>query len=182
MKKFSKQKIFWFTAAFLLIGSVSIHSTMAYFTTYVTAKGGHPITLGNMTKIEEKVEDMTKHITISNTGKSDCYVRVKVFCGNRFTINFAAEKDEQNEVYWKQEGNDGYWYYRDVLSAGEKTKVLLAKIDTPKDLKESFDVIVIQECTPVLYDENGKPYADWSKKADTKTDIGTVPGEEADKE
>ena len=36
----------------------------------------------------------------------------------------------------------------------------------------------MQECTPVLYDEDGSPYADWEKEADTTTDIGTAGGEE----
>ena len=28
--------------------------------------------------------------------------------------------------------------------------------------KDSFNVVVIQECTPVAYDEAGNPTADWS--------------------
>lgn len=35
---------------------------------------------------------------------------------------------------------------------------------------DDFNVIVIQECTPVLYDENGNPYADWNVILDTKQD------------
>ena len=33
--------------------------------------------------------------------------------------------------------------------------------------EEDFNVIVVQECTAVLYDENGQPYYDWSILADT---------------
>jgi len=33
--------------------------------------------------------------------------------------------------------------------------------------EEDFNVIVVQECTAALYDENGKAYADWSRIADT---------------
>ena len=31
---------------------------------------------------------------------------------------------------------------------------------------EAFNVIVVQECTPVLYDENGNAYADWNANAE----------------
>ena len=29
------------------------------------------------------------------------------------------------------------------------------------DPSEEFNVVVIQECTPILYDEDGNAYADW---------------------
>lgn len=177
MKKLLKQKTFWFAAAALvLIGGVNVRGAMAYFTTYVTAKGGHPITLGTQTSVKEEVEDMTKHIVISNTGESECYVRVKVFSGSQYTINFSGVVDENNVPYWTL-NEDGYWYYKDILPVGEETEELLAKIEVPAELKESFDIVVIQECTPVLYDEAGNPYADWNRQIDTRTDIGTINGE-----
>ena len=52
------------------------------------------------------------------------------------------------------------------------TKELLAEITIPEDLKDSFNAVVIQECTQVLYKDDGTPYADWSKIIDTTTDIG----------
>ena len=39
------------------------------------------------------------------------------------------------------------------------------------DSTEDFNVIVIQECTAVLYDENGNPYADWDRIADSSEDV-----------
>ena len=38
----------------------------------------------------------------------------------------------------------------------------------------SFNVVVIYETTPVLYREDGTPYADWSAKVDAKTVEGSV--------
>ena len=35
----------------------------------------------------------------------------------------------------------------------------------------NFNVIIIQECTPVLYDAYGNPYADWSVTADVTQSI-----------
>ncbi len=175
MKRILKQKIFWLTAAALLmLGCAGLSGAMAYFTTHVAAKGGYPITIGAETSVEEEVEDMTKHIVLVNTGENDCYVRVKVFCGSRFTINYSTATDDKSEPYWNHNESDGYWYYRDIVPAGEKTEELLAKIEVPEEFTESFDIVVIQECTPVLYEEDGTPYADWENRIDTRTDIGVA--------
>lgn len=172
-KDFLKKGIPWLAAAALILaGGAGVQEAMAYFTTYVTAAGGHPVTLGYETEIEEDVEDMTKHIVIANTGESDCYVRVKVFGGSQFPLTISPGEG------WSQ-GADGYWYYDEILPVGEKTSVLLAAIEEiPEDYEGTFNIIVVQECTPVLYDEDGSPYADWEKEADTTTDIGTAGGEE----
>ena len=42
--------------------------------------------------------------------------------------------------------------------------------------------MVVQECTPVLYEGDGTPYADWNRIADTRTDIGTADAREAGEE
>lgn len=168
-----RSKIFWLAAAApVLMGGVGIRESMAYFTTYVTAAGGYPVTLGSETEIEEDVSDMTKHIVISNTGESDCYVRVMVFGGSQFEISYNAGDG------WYQ-SEDGYWYYDQILPVGENTSELLAAIEVPEDYTDPFNIVVIQECTPVLYDaESGEPYADWERTADTVTDIGLAGGEE----
>lgn len=55
MKK--KTKVFWLTAAALVfLAGAAVPPAMAYFTTYVEAEGGYPITLGNETTIEEKLK------------------------------------------------------------------------------------------------------------------------------
>ena len=40
---------------------------------------------------------------------------------------------------------------KDILPAGGTSEVLQAKINLPEDYKDSFNVIVVQECTPVQY-------------------------------
>ena len=174
MKRLMKTKTFWLAAAAtILVGSISVSEAMAYFTTYVTAKGGYSITLGTGSSMEEQVENMTKKITISNTGATECYVRVKVFSGDMVDISYSGATDGKGTAYWSKNESDGYWYYKDIVPVGGKTEVLQAKIHVPEGFEESFDVIVIQECTPVLYTEDGTPFADWERKMDTKTDIGT---------
>lgn len=173
-KQYLKNKTLWLVAAaVILAGSVSVQSAMAYFTTYVKAKGGYEITLGSQTEIKEDVKDMTKEIKITNTGETDCYVRVKVFCGSQIEISYAGAVDGDGNAYWTK-GDDGYWYYKDILPAGATSEEFQVKITVPEGYKESFNVIVVQESTPVKYREDGTPYADWNAKVDTKTDIGVA--------
>lgn len=175
MKKIWKSKTFWLTAAALaLAGSISVHEAMAYFTTYVTAQGGYTVTLGHSSTIEETFENMTKHIVISNTGDTECYVRVKVFAGSMVDVSYFGTQDGNGTAYWSKNESDGYWYYKDIVPVGGKTKELQAKISVPAEFEEDFDVIVIQECTPVQYKTDGTPYADWEMDLDTTTGIGAA--------
>ena len=132
MNKIWKRKTFWLTAAaLLLVGGLSIQEAMAYFTTYVEAEGGYTVTLGPSTVIEETVEDMTKSITISNTGNVDCYVRVKVFAGSTVDIAYSGSAN------WSKDA-DGYWYYKDIVPVGGKSEVLNATISVADGFEESF--------------------------------------------
>lgn len=61
--------------------------------------------------------------------------------------------------------NVSYWCYDDVLPAGKTTEQELNityKFPEGDDKPEEFNIVVIQECTPVLYDNDGTPYADWN--------------------
>lgn len=162
MKNRNYAKVLLMSAAALgMTAALTIQSSMAFFTTYVSAGGSHPVTLGTQTEIHEDVSEMTKHIVIRNTsGTNDCYVRVKVFYAEPFDISYT----DVDGGKWSR-GEDDFWYYNGILGPGEVTSVLDAKIGVPENFdKDSFNVVVIQECTPVLYDENGKPYADWNMK------------------
>lgn len=145
-------------ALIMLLGT-SVKSSLAYFTTYATAKGGIPIVLGTKTRIREEFKNWKKLIQIENTGEQNCYVRVKVIAANQFTI-------EATGTHWTQEA-DGYWYYSEVLPSGMQTEdILTASITVPKEVQSSFNVVVVQECTPAICDASGKltgaVQADWS--------------------
>lgn len=171
MKRFMKNKTVWLTAAAVIMaGSMTIHGALAYFTANASAQGGHPISLGAKTEITEDFSDWTKHIVIANTGENDCYVRVKVFSGSQFEVEFSGE-----DGAWSQ-GDDEYWYYSSIVPAGGSTSELLATINVPEGFEEDFNVVVVQECTPVQFDQEGNAYADWTQKIDTTSDFG---GEEA---
>lgn len=175
--KINKKTICLAAAAAVLVGSLSVGSALAYFTTYTQAEGGVVLDLGfTQTLPEEKVEDRAKQITIQNTGDYDCYVRMKALVGDDYTISYSEPGEEEK---WMP-GADGFYYYSDILAA--KSGVT-SRIDVditfpePEDGEApDFNVIIIQECTPVLYDNEGIPYADWNKIADVTKTI--VQGEE----
>ncbi len=141
--------------ALVLVSAWSVNTSLAYFTTYAAAKGSHTLALGTQTTVHEEIEGMEKHIRIENTGGTECYVRVKVFAGSRIELSCAGNGWSRKE--------DGYWYYSGIVAPGEFTEVLVVSIKAPEGGSEKeFNVVVIQECTPVLYDESGKAYGDWS--------------------
>ena len=153
-----KEKLKELLVAVVLVLTVSLPIALAYFTTYTEAKGGlelRPWTI----EIKEKVENWTKHVVISNSEDgAPSYVRVKAFAGNE--VNLTYLPDEKWEL-----GDDGYYYYQDILQPGEDTSELLVKFEKPEDPVDGqeFNVIVVYETTPVQYDAAGQPFADWSK-------------------
>ena len=160
----SYKKVFAMSAAALgMLAVLTIDSASAYFTTYVSAGGSQTVHLGSQTEIHEDVTNMTKHISITNTSPiNDCYVRVKVFHGGQLQVTLTDASESGG--LWTYSEADGYWYYGPILAAGARTEILDAKIGgLPEDFdRDSFNVVVIQECTPVIYDEAGNPTADWN--------------------
>ena len=158
MRKLHKKPLIMATAALALTGTLAVGSAMAYFTTSTTAGGGVTMNMGFTETIpNETVDKDGKHVTIKNTGDYDCFVRVKAFAPMELT--YTADPDK-----WEAK-NDGYWHYKEVLPAKKSTSTELNisyKFPEGKDKPEEFNIVVIQECTPVLYDENGNPYADWN--------------------
>ena len=158
MRKLHKKLLIMAAAALALTGTLAVGSAMAYFTTYTTAGGGVTMNMGFTETIpNETVDKDGKHVTIKNTGDYDCFVRVKAFAPMELT--YTADPDK-----WEAK-NDGYWHYKEVLPAKKSTSTELNisyKFPEGKDKPEEFNIVVIQECTPVLYDENGNPYADWN--------------------
>lgn len=164
-RKLDKKPIILASAALALTGALTVGSAMAYFTTYSTASGGVTMNMGfTKTKPNETVDANGKHVTIENVGDYDCFVRVKVF--SEFEKTRIGAKDKK----WAYNENDQYWYYNDVLPAGASTPELSVTYQFPQagenpdedDRPEELNIVVVQECTPVLYDADGKPYADWT--------------------
>ena len=162
-RNWNKKYLCLAAAAFTLVAGVSVGGTMAYFTTYATASGGAEIKLGTTEIVpEEEVVNMEKQIAVKNTGDFDCFVRVKVFAGDKYQSGLQFVPDAEGT--WSQ-ADDGYYYCGKVVPKGGISNTFTVKIDD-MDSDDDFNVIVVQECTAVLYDENGNPYADWNRIAD----------------
>ena len=168
MKK--KMKICLSAVTFVLVMSVMIGTAMAYFTTYVEAEGGVTIDLGfTNTEINEEVVNGRKQITLENTSDYDCYVRLKALTGDAHKEGIAYS-EPSGAGLWTP-GADGYYYYGEILEAGGKTSQIDVSFVLPQENQTNFNVIIIQECTPVLLDENGNPYANWSVTADISQSV-----------
>lgn len=161
-KQINKKTLGLAAAALVLTAGLSVGGTMAYFTTYTQTSGSVPLSLGGSitTEPHEEVEDWTKHVTIENTGDADCFVRVRAFAGAQYQDSLVYSGEN-----WSLAA-DGYYYYSRILSPGETSGELLIAIDN-QDTEQSFNVIVVQESAPVIYDENGNPTGDWDHILDS---------------
>lgn len=164
-KSLNKKTLGLAGAALFLTAGLSVGSAMAYFTTYTQVSGGVPLNLGNTsTTPDETVEDWTKHVTIENTGDIDCFVRVRAFAGSQYQDSLVYSGEN-----WSLAA-DGYYYYSEILSPGETSGELLIAIDNMES-NQSFNVIVVQESAPVIYDGDGNPIGDWDHILDSGENV-----------
>lgn len=165
-----------FILVLLAVGMVltaGLTGASAYFTTYTEAEGGYSIELGETTTVWETVSSWTKHLRITNQeGSEPVYIRARAYCGSLYQLSYETDSE-----YWSETPDrEGFYYYDKILEAGEVSEELRIKItNPPSDPSVSFDVIVVYESTPVQYDEDGNPYADWNQKVDSVTEAGRNP-------
>lgn len=161
-----KKSVIFAAIAVVLILAADLPLAWGYFSTYTGARGGMPVQSRKVeTKIDEpEVTNWAKHVVITNSEDgSPMYIRAKAFGGSEYNLTY--ESDGSWEL-----GDDGFYYYKDILNAGGETSELLVRInDRPADEKgQEFNVVVIYESVPVRYDESGNPYADWDQPLQTR--------------
>ncbi len=173
-KNMSKKTIGLLVVALLMVVSIGVGSALAYFTTYTKAKGGVELDLNFAnTKIDEDVQKGEKILTVKNAeGAEAAYVRIKVVVAEQYK-NSLLYSELEGVSNWTP-GTDGYYYYSLILQPGEATTELFVNL-TEINATDDFNVIVIQESTPVLYKEDGTPYADWSVKAEIAESYDVAP-------
>lgn len=149
MKKFKNKKVLTI-AAILLVLVTSVGLAGAFFSDYEHAIGQATFALGGDTTIDEHVDGTEKTISILNRGDGDAFVRVSVYGPDEMTFPTVGDG-------WRK-AKDGFWYYQNVLPADKATSTIVASISevpVSVDLAE-FDVIVVHESVPVVYDTEEK--------------------------
>ena len=171
MKKMQK----WLLAlALVMLIGATIRPAISYFTTYATAKGGTTLFLGDSTEITETFKNYTKSLVVTNKPDSEAdrqltmYVRAQGIAGGSFTLTHTGEG------WTKTPDKDGFFYYTKELAPGADTTPLDVTIKIPTDAETGkevpFEVTVIYEAVPVMYEADGKTlkaYDDpevWSQK------------------
>ena len=149
------KKVFLTLLALVLVLSLTIPSTLAYFTDTTRAKGGYTIRQSATTSIDESFNNWTKTLTITNNEGAPVFIRARAFAGQTYTLTYSGRNWEKRD--------DGWYYYSGQLAAGESADILKVTIsDIPAATENaSFNVAVVYESTPVQYDADGKAYADW---------------------
>jgi predicted ribosomally synthesized peptide with SipW-like signal peptide len=148
-----KNKTFQLVIALVLVLSLSMGMTFAYFSDRTEAKGGATLTLGGKTEIEETVTDKSKEVGIKNIGETDVLVRVGIYGPSTMTEITYSGND------WEKIGD--FYYYKHILPAGESAKSnITATIAGPEGVVQNFDVVVVNECVQVTYDDNVIDYPD----------------------
>lgn len=154
MKAISKRRFIALLAVMMLI-ITSIGVTAAYFSDTDKVEGDAQLNLKGETKIEEGDKDF-KQIVITNTGKADLIVRAKLFGIDENIMDVTIPSG------WA--AGDGGWYYFKTILPGDQSpqattgapiEVKLKEKLTPKQIAElgdSFEVTVVHEATPVVYD------------------------------
>ena len=134
----------------VMILTASSGVTGAYFTTYTMAKGGATVHAGaeiDVPKEEVNPMELTKDISLTNIGTHDCWARVRIIWPEGYDVS-----DIYLSRRWEHTEGDEYWYYTSILEPGESTPEhsLKVKIKVPYGAQEDFNVVVIEECVPVL--------------------------------
>lgn len=89
---------------------------------------------------------ISKDVSIKNTGKNDCRVRVMVLFSDCDARDYTTI--DYNLDCWKM-GDDGYYYYSSVLPAGETTESLFTEIKVSDEADaekiKGFEIYVYAE-------------------------------------
>lgn len=161
MKKINKITLMLF--ALVLILSVTMGATLAYFSDYEQASGGATLYLGGKTELTEGEDTGEKNIVVTNTGKTNMIVRVGIFGPD----GMKAPTMKGNWIH----ADDGMYYYGVVLKPGEDTGknnlVASMSFKWEGDAPDYYlEVTVVHEGSQAIYEGDKLKAPDgWDKKA-----------------
>ena len=151
--------------ALVLIAGAAIKPAYAYFTARSAAQGGYTLELSNKTSLTEtKVSMWAKHAVVTNNGSTPVFVRVAAFSGDAYVLGSESEN-------WSDKSGD-YYYYLSSLQPGESTSeivITIGNVPEVADIGSRFQVILVSESVPVVYDAKGLPDANASWSMGTAT-------------
>ena len=127
----------------LVVSGLAVGIGSAYFSDTEMRK--NEITVGNSElEIIEKFEPpeqvnpgdtIIKKVRIQNTGKSESFIRCRLFLDNEDILPYLKLK--LDEISWARE-KDGYYYFKKSLLPGELTSELLGQVEIAGDTPESL--------------------------------------------
>ncbi len=175
-----KKHLFLAVLAIVLVLSMSIGATMAYFTTYARANGGYVIHLGYWTVINEDVEGNIKKIQISNVADPDTddglypiFVRAQMYAGNDVVATFQGTSPPGSSPRWVPDP-DGYYYYTAALYTGDTSEELDFAVTPAANAGvrpgDPIDVLITFQSVPAVFTTGGDPdiAKAWSNQAEIR--------------
>lgn len=160
--------------ALFLALTAALPSAWAYFTANASAGGGRTVRVSAYTDITEEFADWEKSVVVTAQPVTPpLYLRARAY--STYALEYRGEE-------WTP-GNDGWYYYNYALAnPGEGDDVALPawarrqsgalkviiRVDgaAPGTVPEDFDVTVVYETTPVVYNADGShpsaAEADWN--------------------
>ena len=148
----TKKKIVSLSLVIALLATLVIGGTLAYFTD--TDDATNTFTVGNV-EIDLTEPDwdasgatdaptvypgeaLAKDPTVENKGANPCFVRIKVTGLDSLKNAGLSEQDialrNVDTAHWTYNEEDGYYYYKGILAAGQKVEDLFTHIVMPTDL------------------------------------------------
>lgn len=166
----------------ILAAFLGLEATLAYFVYQKHLENWFRIGHNEITVTEEydppdeivpgEETEFRKAVQVENTGDVPCYTRVRLeysdsdmkeYCTN--ILGTSSAKATEWEKYVEEftggrwiHGNDGFYYYTEILEAGEKTDLLLekVKVSVPKEdaaKLKNFEIYVYAESVQTMVNE-----------------------------
>lgn len=176
--KNNKRKVSILTVCLLLTVLIAVGSTIAYIFTSTGPVTNTFTPVTPETIIDEDFQEIKENVSIRNSGKVDSYIRVKI------AITW---QDKNNNVYYKEpvlgedytitytsdtnwvQGNDGFWYYKKFVPAGQSTSVLISEAKWLKKCENEAYPLDIEILSQAIQSTPDEAVAVWNNDKVTVT-------------
>ena len=156
----------WSLLLLILLGAAALASGTAY--AYLTDRDSavnQTVLGGNRIEVEEEFtppEELepgsvfSKAVRVKNTGRSDCYVRIKAVFSDSNAGQYCSM--DWNTADFDYCADDGYYYYTQKVSSGELTEYLFTTVsvspEAPSGALAELSILVYAESCQAAGFEN----------------------------